>query len=388
METRKLYYENCHIAEFSATVTDCCQTEKGFYVTLDATAFYPEGGGQACDLGTLDSAAVLDVREQEDAVVHLCDRALPIGSTVTGKLDWERRFDLMQQHTGEHIVSGIIHRMYGWHNVGFHVGADTVTIDFDGPIPREELAAIELEANSAVWQNLPVQSTYPSPEALPTIPYRSKKALPWPVRVVEVPGFDLCACCGVHVARTGEIGMIKLLSCVKFHQGVRIEMACGKRAFTLLGKVWEQNLLVSQTFSAKILETGDAAQRINEALAAEKYRAAALEKQIFDSIAKDYVNCGNVLYIHPSLTPGAVRELSDKIAAVCGGIAAVLSGQSICLICKNDDVKALGAKLCDSLGGRGGGKPGSFQGSVSATPEDTEKFFRQENFDIHTNLER
>ena len=388
METRKLYYEDCHLAEFSATVTGCRETEKGFLITLDATAFYPEGGGQACDLGTLGNAAVLDVREQDDTLVHLCDQPLPVGSTVTGKIDWARRFDLMQQHTGEHIVSGIIHRMYGWHNVGFHVGADTVTIDFDGPISRDALANIELEANTALWQNLPVRCYYPSQEVLPTVPYRSKKALPWPVRVVEVPGFDTCACCGVHVAYTGEIGLIKLLTCVKFHQGVRIEMACGKRAFQLLSKVWEQNLLVSQAFSAKVLETGAAAQRINDALSAEKYRAAALEKQIFESIAKNYVNSGNVLHMQPGLTPGAVRELADRIAEVCGGIAAVISGQSICLICKNGDVKMLGTKLCEQLCGRGGGKPGSFQGNLSATPAEIQNFFLSEKFDIRSNLEQ
>ncbi len=393
METRKLYYEDCHLEEFSATVTGCRKSEKGWCITLDATAFYPEGGGQACDLGTLNGASVLDVQEQGEAVVHLCDRALPVGSTVTGRIDWQRRFDLMQQHTGEHIVSGIIHKMYGWHNVGFHVGADTVTIDFDGPIPRQGLADIEQQANQALWQNLPVRCWYPAEAELPNMGYRSKKALPWPVRVVEVPGFDKCACCGVHVAHTGEIGMIKLLSCVKFHQGVRIEMACGSRAFALLSKVWEQNLLVSQAFSAKILETGDAARRINEALASEKYRAAGLEKQIFDSIAKNYANRNSVLHIQPSLPPSAVRELADRIAGHCNGVAAVLSGEedlgySLCMICKTGDIKDLGNRLCAALNARGGGKAGSFQGSVKATLEEIQKFFQQVGFDICVNLNR
>ena len=268
METRKLYYEDCLLKEFTATVLSCTETEKGFSVILDATAFYPEGGGQACDLGTLADANVLDVRESGESVVHLCDKALPEGSSVTGKILWSRRLDLMQQHAGEHIVSGIIHRRWGGHNVGFHMGADTVTIDFDCPIPVEALAEIEQEANGAVYENLPIKCWYPAEDLLPTVPYRSKKALPWPVRIVEIPGYDICACCGVHVAYTGQIGLIKLLSCIKFHEGVRIEMLCGKRAFSYLSRIYDQNRLVCQAFSAKPLETGTAAQRMNEALPA------------------------------------------------------------------------------------------------------------------------
>ena len=218
METRKLYYEDCHLREFSATVIACTQTEKGFLVELDATAFYPEGGGQACDLGTLGGAKVLHVREDGEQIRHLCDQALPVGGQVTGVIDWARRFDLMQQHTGEHIVSGILHAMFGCHNVGFHIGADAVTVDFDVPVPAEALETVEQQANRAVYENLPVQCWYPSPEELPAIPYRSKRQLPWPVRIVQIPGFDICACCGVHTAYTGEVGIIKILSCIKFHQ--------------------------------------------------------------------------------------------------------------------------------------------------------------------------
>ncbi len=384
METRKLYYEDCHLEKFSATVTGCVESEKGFLVTLDATAFYPEGGGQACDTGMLGDARVLDVREKEESILHLCDKALPIGSTVTGKIDYAGRFDRMQQHTGEHIVSGIIHRMYGYHNVGFHMGADLVTIDFDGMIPAEALAQIEKEANEAVWKNLPVKCWYPAPEELPNVGYRSKKDLPWPVRVVDVPGYDKCACCGVHVERTGEIGLIKLFSCVKFHQGVRIEMACGGKALSMLSRVYEQNKLVSQAFSAKILETGSAAQRMNDALAQEKFRASGLQRQVFASIAKDYAGKGNCLHFEKDLIPGDVRVLAEVIANSCGGIAAVLSGEEgnyhVCLACPGADVKTLGSEMAKALDGRGGGKPGFFQGSIKATLRQAEEFFRNAGF--------
>ena len=382
METRKLYYEDCHMQSFTATVTGCASTPKGYEVTLDATAFYPEGGGQACDLGTLGAARVLDVRERDESIVHLCDSPLETGSTVEGTIDWQRRFDLMQQHTGEHILSGLINRKYGYHNVGFHMGKQAMEVDFDGPIPAEDLAWLEAEANRAVWQNLPVKHWYPAPEELPQVKYRTKKELPWPVRIVQVPGYDSCACCGVHVATTGEVGVIKILSCVKFHQGVRLEMLCGRRAYEFLCGVYDQNRLVSQAFSAKILQTGEAAQRMNEQLSAEKFRAAGLEKKLFAMIAQGYESAGDVVRFEDDLAPGAVRELADAIGKVCGGVAAVFSGSdqagyNFCLIGPADPVKAMGASLTKALNGRGGGKPGSFQGSVKAARQQIEGFFGQ-----------
>lgn len=380
METRKLYYEDCLMREFTAAVVSCETAEKGFRVVLDATAFYPEGGGQACDLGTLQEAAIVDVREVGETVVHLCDKPLPVGSQVVGKVDWARRLDLMQQHSGEHIVSGIIHKLYGCHNVGFHVGADVITIDFDYPIPAEMLPQIEMQANEAIYENLPIKCWYPEEAALPTILYRTKKQLSWPVRIVEVPGYDICACCGVHVAYTGQIGLIKLLSCVKFHEGVRIEMVCGARALDYLSRIYEQNKLVSQAFSAKPLETGGAAQRMNDALSAEKFRATALERQVFDGIAAGYENAGNVLHFAEGLTPVAVRELADRIAGKCGGTAAVFcgtdaDGYSVCLVNHTQPVAELGKRMNGELNGRGGGKPGFFQGSVKVTKIQIQAFF-------------
>ena len=377
METIKLFYEDSHLREFTATVLSCTETEKGFQVVLDATAFYPEGGGQACDLGMLGDAKVLDVREKEGVILHLCHKALEVGKSVSGTIDWDRRFSLMQQHSGEHIVSGIVHSMFGWHNVGFHMGSDLMTIDFDGPIPAEALGQIERKANEAVWANLPVRTWYPEPEELPNVTYRSKKALPWPVRIVQIPGIDNCACCGTHVKATGEIGLIKLVSCIKFHAGVRIEMACGGKALALAQAVFEQNRAVSQAFSAKMLETGAAAVKMNEALAAEKLRANTLQSRLFDHMAKAYEDRGNVWLFADDLAPAAVRELADKIAGVCGGWAAVLSGQednySICIVSRQGDVKDVGM----ALGARGGGKPGFFQGSLRAERKQIEERLAQ-----------
>jgi alanyl-tRNA synthetase len=376
METRKLYYEDSQLYTFSARVTGCRETEGGYAVTLDATAFYPEGGGQACDIGTLGSATVLDVQEQGHQILHLCDRPLTVGETVEGCIDETRRFDLMQQHTGEHIVSGIICQRYGYHNVGFHIGAEGITIDFDGPIPADALPEIEAAANQAVWQNIPIRCWYPTEQELPNIYYRSKKTLPWPVRIVQIPGVDSCACCGVHVKHTGQIGLIKLFSCVKFHQGVRIEMACGGRALAILNAAYDQNRQVSQAFSAKLMTTGEAARKMNERLAAAEFRCTGLERALWDRTAADYQGKGNVLHMDQTLTPLGVRELADRIAERCGGIAAVLGDTNLCLISKTDDLKELSAALRTELNARGGGKPGIFQGTVPAEKEAILAFFK------------
>ena len=378
--TRKLYYEDCHIRSFTARVLSCEPCEKGWEIILDATAFYPEGGGQACDLGILGTANVLDVRERGEEVVHLCDAPLEVDAEVEGNLDWERRFILMQQHTGEHIVSGIIHATYGWHNVGFHMGSQIITIDFDGMIPAEDLPKIEAKVNQAIWQNLPVRCWYPSEEELPDVGYRTKRALPWPVRIVEVPGFDKCACCGVHVSNTGEVGLVKLFSAVKFHQGVRIEMACGQRALELLNQVFDQNRQVSQAFSAKITDTGAAARKMNEALAAEKFRTTGLQRQLFRFIADSYVNQENVLHFADDLEPALVRDLADAIADRISGTAAVFSGTdeagySYCLVTRSGDLRPFGKAMTQALSGRGGGKPNFQQGRVSAPKEKIEEFF-------------
>ena len=380
MQTRKLYYEDSHMTAFEGEVLSCEARSGGFAVILSATAFYPEGGGQAADTGFLSTVRVLSTREEGEAVVHLCDGPLEVGAVVTGTIDWAPRFLRMQQHSGEHIVSGIINRRYGYHNTGFHMGNESITIDFDGIIPAEDLPSIEAEANSAVWSNIPVKCWYPSEEELPNVFYRTKKALPWPVRIVQIPGYDSCACCGVHVARTGEVGLVKLFSMTGLRGGSRIEMACGGRALELLNRVYRQNTQVSQAFSAKIFETGSAAQRMNEALAAEKFKATALQRKLFAITVESYVNCGDVLHFEDGLEPALVRELADGIAAVCGGRVAVFSGSdesgySYCLATREGDLRAFGKEMNTALNGRGGGKPNFLQGSVKASKAEIEKFF-------------
>lgn len=379
MEVRKLYYDDSHRKTFEAVVTACVAVKDGYEIVLDATAFYPVGGGQPSDTGVLGDSKVLSVREEGEVIYHLCDKPLQVGASVTGTIDWDRRQDFMQQHSGEHIVSGIIHQTYGYHNVGFHMGADVVTIDFDGPIALEDLQKIEDRANEAVWQNLPVKCYYPSQEELPKVNYRRKKDLPWPVRIVEFPGVDICACCGTQVKHTGEIGLIKLLSCVKFHEGVRIEMVCGRRALNLLSDAYDQNRQVSQAFSAKIAETGQAARRMNEALAAEKFRMIATTKRLFAYIAQSYAGKPLALHFEESLTAAENRELCDAVAEYAK-VAVTLSGSdecgySLCIISRTEDARAIGAEAVKVLQGRGGGKREAFQGSVSASRQEIQQYF-------------
>ena len=372
----KLYYQDSALRQFSATVTDCVAAEEGFWVCLDATAFYPEGGGQACDLGYIGDARVLDVQEKGDRVTHLCDKMLAVGQKVACCIDWERRFDLMQQHTGEHIVSGVIFQMLGYANVGFHVGADVMTVDFDGEITPEQLKEIEFRANRAVWENITLRCWIPGPEELPNVPYRTKRQLPWPVRIVEIPGVDSCACCGVHTKTTGQVGLIKLFSCVKFHGGARIEMACGKRALEMMNGFYEQNRQVSQAFSAKATETGAAARYMNEQLSLEKFRANGLQRELFALKAKSFAGESVAVCFETGLEGGQLRAFAEELARVCP-VGAVFSENrennfSVCLAGKVELVKILGAALAKNLSARGGGKPGYYQGSVAGTKEQIE----------------
>ena len=236
METEKLYYVDQFIQEFPATVLSCEAGKNGYQVVLDCTAFYPEGGGQPADHGTLGSVHVTDVHEKDGVIFHTCDGPVEIGQMVNGRIDWARRFDHMQQHSGEHIISGILCADYHCDNVGFHLGAETVTIDYNADISWEQALDAERKANEVIWADQEVEIAYPDSEELAFIDYRSKKELTGQVRIVTFPEADCCACCGTHVARAGQVGLIKVLSCQKFREGVRLEIICGKRTLDYLGR--------------------------------------------------------------------------------------------------------------------------------------------------------
>ena len=381
-ETRRLYYEDVYKKEFTATVVECREQKKGYAVILDKSAFYPEGGGQPSDVGTLGDAKVTEVHEKDGELLHYTDKALEVGAKVEGKIDWVRRFDLMQQHSGEHMVSGLIHEAYGYDNVGFHMGSDTITIDLNGPLDEAQLAEIERKTNQKIWEDTQIKIIYPTAEELEKIDYRSKKELTGQVRIVEFPGVDICACCGTHVTHTGEIGMVKLLSVEKFREGVRIEMICGKRVLDYLNMVNDQNHQISVKLSAKMDKTAQAVERLQE----ENFRLKGQVGQLVDDMcrkeAERYAGSGSVLIFMDGMDADSVRKLADAVTQTCQGCCAVFSGNAdgsykYAMGEKDGDLRQFTKEMNAKLNGRGGGKPFFVQGSVQASEKEIRNFFEQ-----------
>ena len=380
MDTVKLYYENAYTQDFTAVVESCEAVKNGFAVTLDRTAFYPEGGGQPADHGTLGEARVLDVHEKDGVVTHLCDRALSEGAEVSGRIDWARRFDHMQQHSGEHIISGLLCSTFHCDNVGFHMGADVVTIDYNAPITWEQALEVERRANAYIWADHPIRIWYPSAEELAALPYRSKKELTGAVRITEFPGADRCACCGTHVTSSGQVGLLKLLSCQKFRDGVRLELLCGQRALDCLAAGWEQARQIGQALSVKPQSAFAAVSRLQEELLSLKEKAARLEEADFAHTAAQYRGAGSVLHIAEPLDGDGARRLCDAIAKAAGGRCAVFAGQDgdyrYAVIESGGDLRQFIKDMNTALHGRGGGRDGFAQGSAVCTAEEVRAFFQ------------
>ena len=379
METEKLYYADPFLTEFDARVLACEAVKDGFAVVLDRTAFYPEGGGQPYDTGVLGGAEVLDVHEKAGVITHKCASPLPVGAAVHGKIDRARRFDHMQQHSGEHIVSGMLCSAFHCDNVGFHLGADTVTIDYNADISWEQVQDIERRANRYIWENHPIHIWYPSPEELAALPYRSKKALEGPVRLTEFPGADLCACCGTHVAASGQVGLVKFIGWQKFRDGVRLELLCGQRALDYLSACWEQARQIGQALSVKPEASAAAVERMQGELLTAKERAARLEEQVFAHTAAQYAGAGDVLLITEALEGDGVRRLCDAVAQSAGGRCAVFAGADgaykYAVIHAGQDIRPLVKDMNTALHGRGGGRDGFAQGSAACTAEEIRAFF-------------
>ena len=380
MATQKLFYIDPYQTDFTAQVLRCEPGKHGWDVVLDRTCFYPEGGGQPYDTGVLGGVRVTEVHERGEEIVHSCEG--PVEGEVSGRIDWARRFDFMQQHSGEHIVSGIIHGKYGYENVGFHMGAELVTIDVGGELTDDQVREIESLANAYLWANASIEITWPSAEELETLTYRSKKALSGDVRIVRFPEADCCACCGTHVRQAGEVGLVKLLSCQKFREGVRIELVCGKRALDYCSAILAQNTQVSQLLSAKPMATGAAVARMKEENETLNYRIVGLEARVFADTAARYAGAERVLHFEPNLSSDGVRRLAVAIMEQTGGIVAVCSGSDgegykYCLGQTDGDLRALTKEWNATLNGRGGGKPFFSQGSVSAAREAIETFWNE-----------
>ncbi|HJC24721.1 MAG TPA: alanyl-tRNA editing protein [Candidatus Eisenbergiella merdavium] len=377
--TKRLYYEDAYCQEFDARVADCREGKQGWEVVLDQTAFYPEGGGQPADQGRLAEAAVLDVKEGGEEIVHICDRPLVPGSKVHGTLDWNRRFRFMQQHSGEHIFSGIVHGLFGYDNIGFHMGKDCVTVDFSGLLSEEEIALVERKANEAVLSDLEILTDYPSGEELERLEYRSKKELEGQVRIITVPGSDVCACCGTHVKRTGEIGPIKAVSSEHYKSGIRISLQIGWKALEDYEEKHRNIREISALLSVPPQETAGAVRRLQEQLQELKAANVALRQKQLDRMVEEVPKgTQRAVRFEEDLNPVEVRMLADRLAQKAV-FAAVFSGNDEegykYVMCSSQlDVAALGKSFNEALNGRGGGRNPMVQGSVKAEKEKIEEF--------------
>ena len=381
METTKLYYEDPFLQGFTAAVTSCEEGKGGYLVTLDRTAFYPEGGGQPYDTGVLGEAKVLEVHDKNGVITHLCNKPLAVGASVEGKIDWARRFDHMQQHSGEHICSGLICERFRCDNVGFHMGTDTVTIDFNADISWEELMEIEEAANRYICEDHLIDIRFYRGAELDKVEYRSKKPLEGDVRIVAFPGADCCACCGTHVLRSGQVGLVKFLSVQKFREGVRIELLCGDRARRYLSACWEQSLHIGQALSVKPVASAAAVERLQSELGALKLRCAKLEGSAFAQTAAQYEGKGDVLLFEDEMSGDSLRKLCDAVANACGGRCAVFAGTDgaykYAIGHAGGELRDFTKKMNAALSGRGGGKPNFVQGSVGCDRAAIEAFFAE-----------
>lgn len=372
MTTEKLYYQDSEIKTFDANIIDCIPLNNGYGIVLDRTAFYPEGGGQPGDTGLIGDTPVTDCHEKDGQILHYTDAPLAPGQAVHCQIDWARRFSFMQGHTGEHIVSGLIQKMYGLDNVGFHMGSAAITIDLNGMLNENQLAEVEAAANKAVYENLPIRTTFKEGDALAALAYRSKIPLSGPVRIVDIPCYDTCACSGTHLKTTGEVGIIKFLSHQKYKSGIRIYLLCG---FEALLDYRQKNTAVgriSALLSAKQTEVVDAVVSLLEQNTALKHSLGQVKNQLFSAAAAQApANTAGVCVFYPGLTPDELRRLCTALLAKTG-VALALSGDDesgykYALGVEEPPIKPLLTELNQRLNGKGGGKGSLVQGSFAAT---------------------
>ena len=381
VKTRELYYEDAYISEFEAQVTSCEKEDGGAYkICLDRTAFFPEQGGQTSDIGTLTGPAgevvkVSHTSIEDGIITHITDGALNLGDTVTGKIDFSHRFSNMQQHTGEHIFSGVVHSRFGYDNVGFHLSDSEVTMDYNGPISDSEIREIELTVNQLIWHNLPVKCYFPSEEELSGLDYRSKKELLGAIRIVEIEGVDVCACCAPHVAWTGEIGFLKVVKTQNYKGGVRVYILCGERGLKYLD---EQQKIVSDlgvfltTGSDKIF---DSVKRLSDDNSFLKGELSELKKKLTGYEIKEINPDLEDVYLvkEAGLDMNIMRETANLLAKEHRGFCGVFSGSDedgykyiIASGTDNKDAKALSESLKDKFAAKGGGNSAMVQGSLPA----------------------
>ena len=370
--TIRLYEEDSELLDFTATVISCEQKGDVFLAELDRTAFFPEGGGQGADHGTLGTASVTDCHDHHGTILHTLTAPLTPGETVEGHVDGRRRLSMMQQHSGEHIFSGLVHRHFGYNNVGFHIGSDAVTMDFDGKMVLEDALHIEALANEAIWKDLPVHAWYPGAEALENIEYRSKKAIDGDVRIVSIEGYDTCACCGTHVRHTGQIGQIKVIAFQNYKSGVRISILCGMRALAYENELLAENREISHITSAKPGELAAAVSHLTRERDQLKFDLGRMASRLFTSLVQASEDDFPVLRADflpvAQLRPSAGEAAEGRRGALV--IARREGGWNYALSSRTMDIRPLSRELQNALGGKGGGSADMVQGVFSEVSEE------------------
>jgi alanyl-tRNA synthetase len=381
----KLYYERPYVKQFEAEVTACTPDKDGKYlVRLNRTAFYPEGGGQPADTGILGDAIVYDVREKPEGIVHITDRPLPEKSLVTGILDWDRRFSHMQNHSGEHLFSGVVHKYYGYDNIGFHMGKDEVTVDFNGILTMEQIEEVEAEVNDLIWQNIPVLETYPSKEELDAMDYRSKKELSGQVRIIEFPGADVCACCGTHVTTAGEIGILKVTGLARYKGGVRVSLLCGRDALLDYGRKLKAVQGISVSLSAKPDSVVEAVSKLKEESMKKDGDLSRLTRELLERKTAEYPDSSEPLLVFEEhLLPVQLRQFCTMLyEAKKGSVVLVCSGEEglyqYAAGSSQADMREFCRLLNGKLNGRGGGNTLLAQGTLMASFQEIQKVFKEE----------
>ena len=369
--TKKLYYKDAYLREFCARVLSCTPCADGmFNVVLDETAFYPEVGGQPAHLGALGAARVMDVQLQGEAVVHRTTAPLRVGETVQGNIDWARRFDHMQQHTGEHITSGIIKSRFGFDNLGFHMGRESVVLECSGQLDAAQLEELELAVNEAICRNGEVRAWFPRPDELAGLTYRRKKEIEGDVRIVDAAGADVCACCGTHVARAGEVQLAKFTGVTRHKGHTVIEALFGARALTDYFKKHKALMQLSAFYSAPPLQVPQRAQAERAAWEQSALAAAQVQQALFEAEAKLCPPGTPAVRFCEGLSPDGARRYACALAEVCPA-ALVFGGSEGAYACalasRTADMRPLGAALAGALNGKGGGKPALWQGRAACT---------------------
>ena len=377
--TRKLYYENAYIKDFEAAVLSVAEEKCGFSVVLDKTAFFPEQGGQSADSGKIGDAKVLAVNEREGVVYHLTDKAPGMG-VVSCSLDFEKRFEKMQIHTAEHILSGILNKKYGAENTGFHLGDEVVTLDTDIPLTLEMLNEVEREANRAVFENRPVKCFFPTPPQAEAMSYRSKMQIKENLRLVEVEGVDICACCAPHVSYTGEIGLIKIISAEKHKGGMRIFITAGQRAYEFVSEIQREATKISNMLAVPQTAIAKGVEEARQKAEGQGFMLKEAYRRIAELYARS-VDEGstNLLTVLEGVDMDALIHFSNLAAQKTSGVLVALlkSADSFKYVIRYDEQKKteLIKKANAALGGRGGGRAGMAQGSFSAELSAIKEFF-------------